>query len=60
MNFKEFFKLSELGVGPYIGKCIDTDNYVVMGACSDQNTDAKNRSISAGNVAHKMRKKKLR
>jgi len=42
-----------MGSGPYIGNCVDTDNYQVLGACSDQNSEKKNKSIRNGNVAHK-------
>lgn len=57
MKFTKWLKLREMAaVGPYIGKCVDTATYVVQGACSDQNTDAKNRAISAGHVGHKKKK----
>jgi hypothetical protein len=52
-NFLEWIKLREMGSGPYMGNCVDTDNYQVLGACSDQNSEKKNKSIRNGNVAHK-------
>lgn len=59
MSFKdwyEFRKKIDEGFGPYIGPCIDTPNYQVMGACSNYNTEKKNRSIRQGNVGHKKKK----
>jgi len=54
-EFSDWLKLRE-AFGPYIGPCIDTPNYQVWGACSDQNTDAKNKKIRQGNVGHKKSK----
>lgn len=37
MTFKAWIKIREsLGVGPFLGKCADTKDYQVLGACSDQ------------------------
>lgn len=37
MKFKQWIKIREsLGVGPFLGKCADTKDYQVLGACSDQ------------------------
>ena len=36
-------KLQEMGSGPYIGNCTNTSDYQVLGACSDQNSEKKNR-----------------
>jgi hypothetical protein len=59
-KFSEWIKIREMGAGPYIGNCVDTDSYQVLGACSDQNSEKKNKSISSGNVVHKkVRIKKL-
>ena len=58
MKFSDYFQMREMAaVGPYIGSCTDTATYVVQGACSDQNTDKKNRQISAGHVQHKIKSK---
>ena len=59
MTFREWHERrmrTEEGFGPYIGPCIDTPNYQVMGACSDYNTDSKNRSVRRGEYAHALRK----
>lgn len=57
-TFMAWIKLREgLGVGPYIGNCVDTDTYQVLGACSDQNSEKKNQQIRKGNVSHKKIKK---
>ncbi len=45
------------GFGPYIGDCRPTDNYIVVGACSDQNTDKENERIKKGDLLK--RKKKI-
>ncbi len=42
-----------MGVGPYIGNCTDTDDYQVIGACSDQNSEKKNKAYHKGEVSHK-------
>lgn len=60
MNFLEWLKITEMGVGPYIGNCTDTATYVVQGACSDQNSPKKNKAISHGNVQHPFVKTKSR
>jgi hypothetical protein len=57
IKFKDWIKLRE-GFGPYIGNCIDTDNYQVFGACSDQNSEKKNKAIRNGDVFHKKVHKK--
>lgn len=37
MRFQAWLKIREsLGVGPFLGKCQDTKDYQVLGACSDQ------------------------
>lgn len=54
-SFSEYVKMRE-GFGPYIGPCIDTDNYQVQGACSQLNTDKKNKKISSGEYKHKKKK----
>lgn len=51
-SFSDYVKMRE-GFGPYIGPCIDTDNYQVQGACSQLNTDKKNKKISSGEYKHK-------
>ena len=58
MSFREWYeaRLRVEGFGPYIGPCVDTPNYQVMGACSDYNTDSRNASVSRGEYAHAMRK----
>jgi len=57
-TFLEWLKIREGSASaPYIGPCIDTDNYIVMGACSERNTDAKNKKIRQGFVGHKKVKK---
>jgi hypothetical protein len=53
MNFKDWIKIQEMGVGPYIGNCTDTDDYQVIGACSDQNSEKKNKAYHKGEVSHK-------
>lgn len=53
--FSDWLKLRE-AFGPYIGPCVDTPNYQVWGACSDQNSDKKNKKIRQGNVGHKKSK----
>lgn len=54
MSFTEWLKKEEsMGFGPYIGPCIDTPNYQVVGACSDQNSKSKNDKIKKGFVGHK-------
>jgi hypothetical protein len=52
-NFKEWIKFREMGVGLYIGNCIDTDTYQVLGACSDQNSEKRNKKYHKGYVTHK-------
>ena len=47
-----------MGVGPYIGNCTDTDNYQVLGACSDQNSDKVNMAYRNGQTTHKKVKSK--
>lgn len=59
-GFKDWLQKNE-GFGPYIGGCGPHKNFIVMGACSDQNTDAQNRRISAGDLSarfHARRRKK--
>ena len=56
MTYAHFLKLRE-GYGPYIGPCVDTDNYQVQGACSQLNTDKENAKISKGEYKHKKVKK---
>lgn len=51
MNFKQWFM--EMGSGPYIGDCVDTDDYQVIGACSDQNSEKKNKAYRNSDVDHK-------
>jgi hypothetical protein len=46
-------KLREMGSGPYIGNCTDTSDYQVIGACSDQNSEEKNKAYRKGGVDHK-------
>ncbi len=53
INFKEWIKFREMGVGPYIGNCTDTDTYQVLGACSDQNSEKRNKQYRKGYVTHK-------
>lgn len=52
IKFSDWVKIKE-DFGPYIGNCVDTDTYQVWGACSDQNSEKKNKSIRNGNVSHK-------
>lgn len=52
ISFSEYVSIRE-GFGSYIGPCIDTDNYQVQGACSQLNTDKKNKKISSGHYKHK-------
>ena len=59
ISFVEYCKMRE-GFGPYIGPCVDTDNYQVQGACSQLNTDRKNRKISSGEYTHKKKKRNPR
>lgn len=54
-DFGDWLRIRE-AFGPYIGPCIDTPNYQVWGACSDQNSDAKNKKIRQGDVGHKKSK----
>ena len=56
MSFSQFIEIRE-GFGPYIGPCVDTDNYQVQGACSQLNSDSKNAKISKGEYKHKKKKK---
>lgn len=59
IKFEKWLKIREnMGVGPYIGNCTDTDDYQVIGACSDQNTDSLNKKYRAGKVDHKKVKTK--
>ena len=53
MSFKEWIKIREMGVGPYIGNCTDTSDYQVIGACSDQNSEKKNKAYRDGKGSHK-------
>jgi hypothetical protein len=56
INFRDWMKtrkIQEMGVGPYIGNCVDTDDYQVIGACSDQNSKKKNNDYKKGNIVHK-------
>jgi hypothetical protein len=55
LSFSEYIKVRE-GFGPYIGPCVDTDNYQVQGACSQLNSDKKNKSISSGEYKHKKKR----
>lgn len=57
-KFADWITIREMGFGPYIGNCVDTNDYQVMGACSDQNSDKKNNSIKNGAVLHKKVKRK--
>lgn len=41
-------KFESFGFGPFIGKCKPTADYIPVGACSDQNTEAKNKRIRKG------------
>lgn len=52
-TFKQWLKIQEIGFGPYIGNCVDTDNYQVVGACSDQNSQKRNLQYRKGYVTHK-------
>jgi len=52
-NFKKWLQVQEMGVGPYIGNCTDTSDYQVIGACSDQNSERKNKECRQGGVDHK-------
>jgi hypothetical protein len=59
-SFKNWYKRREKleeGFGPYIGPCVDTPNYQVWGACSDYNSENKNKKIRKGDVGHKKKKK---
>jgi hypothetical protein len=58
IKFNEWIKIKEMGVGPYIGNCTDTDNYQVLGACSDQNSDKVNMAYRNGQTTHKKVKSK--
>jgi len=55
LSFSHYIKIRE-GFGPYIGPCVDTDNYQVQGACSQLNTDQQNKKISSGSYKHKKKK----
>ena len=55
MSLADYLRIKE-GFGPYIGPCVDTDNYQVQGACSQLNTDSQNAKISKGEFAHKKKK----
>lgn len=57
MQFKSWLKIEEMGVGPYIGNCVDTDDYQVVGACSDQNSEELNAKYRNSGVDHKKVKK---
>lgn len=52
-NFKEWLRVQEMGSGPYISNCADTSDYIVLGACSDQNSEKRNKDYRHGVVAHK-------
>jgi hypothetical protein len=53
-SFTDWLKVREgLGGGPYIGNCVDTSDYQVLGACSDQNSEKKNKAYRHGGVDHK-------
>jgi hypothetical protein len=52
-TFKDWLKVQEMGSGPYIGNCTDTSDYQVLGACSDQNSEGKNKKYRDGGVQHK-------
>jgi hypothetical protein len=56
-SFNEWLILREMGFGPYIGPCVETPNFIVAGACSDQKTDAENRKVSNGHYRHRKSKK---
>lgn len=56
IKFKDWLKIQEMGSGPYIGNCIDTDEYQVIGACSDQNSEKKNKEYRKGGVSHLKKK----
>lgn len=48
MKFKQWIKIREsLGVGPFLGKCVDTKDYQVLGACSDQKNRLKRPKIKS-------------
>lgn len=46
-----------MGIGPYIGDCRPTDTYQVFGACSDQNSEEKNKTIRHGEESPRPKKK---
>ncbi len=54
-TFGEWMKIKEgaIGVasGPYIGGCKDTATYQVLGACSDCNSEKKNKKIRDGDMS---------
>lgn len=51
-------KSESFGFGPFIGKCKPTADYIPVGACSDQNTEAKNKRIRKGEDPFKTHKSK--
>lgn len=51
-SFKDWLNKNE-DFGPYIGNCVDTKDYQVVGACSDQNSESLNKKYRAGKVSHK-------
>lgn len=58
INFKTWMKnreekIQEMGTGPYIGNCTDTSDYQVIGACSDLNSNKRNKAYRLGDVRHK-------
>jgi hypothetical protein len=58
IKFSEWIKIREMGVGPYIGNCTDTNDYQVLGACSDQNSNKTNLAYRNGEITHKKVKSK--
>ena len=53
IEFYEWVKLKETGFGPYIGPCVNNQNFIVQGACSDQLTDKQIKKARAGEDLHK-------
>lgn len=51
MKFREWLKREEYG--PYIGGCKSRPDFQVSGACSDRNSDRKNKKISNGSGSAK-------
>jgi hypothetical protein len=53
ISFKKW--LESIG-SPYIGPCINTKDYQVWGACSDQNSEETNKKIRNGERNKKEKK----